>query len=203
MCVTFRPVRAGWWWTTVAVLALGACADVDAGVTAGTAVAPAGTALTVASTAGPTVAPTVAPTMPTVTATLPTITLPPVAGPPATAAAATTPPPLLPPPCDPAALAFESSAPAGDELIVTITNRGDGRCEANLSRSPGVDRRMEPDVWLDAGASAELVVGIDTRICVAPLDVDTIDLVVNGEPLAVPITPMRVCILRLTALYPV
>jgi hypothetical protein len=173
----------------MAVLALGACADVDAGVTAGTAVAPAASA------------PTVAAPMSTVTATLPTITLPPVASTPATAAA-TTSPPLLPPPCDPAVLAFVSSTPVGDELIITISNRGGKRCEANLSRSPGVDPRMEPDVWLDAGASAELVVAIDSRICVAPLDVDTIDLVVNGEPLAVAVAPMQVCILSLTALYP-
>ena len=119
-----------------------------------------------------------------------------------TAAPVTTTPPLLPPPCDPAALAFVSSPPAGDELIITITNRGGERCEANLSRSPGVDPLMEPDVWLDAGASAELVVAIDSRICVAPLDVDAIDLVVNGEPLDVGVAPMRVCILSLTALYP-
>jgi hypothetical protein len=175
-----------------AALVLGACGGVQAGVTAGTAVVPA------ASLPDPTT------TMVAVTATLPTVSAPPVPNAtdvPETVPATTT-PPVLPPPCDPAALAFAASQPVDGELIITITNGGGQRCEANLQRSPGVDPLMEPDVWIDPGASAELLVEIDTRICVAPLDVDAIDLVVNDQPLGVAVAPMRVCILSLTALYP-
>jgi hypothetical protein len=174
----------------VAVFGLGACGGVEAGVTAGTAAPPA-TTLPAAPT-----------TMATVTATLPIVTGPPVVASEPVALPATTTPPPLPPPCDPSVLGFDASPVSGGELVVTITNTGGDRCEANLKRSPGVDPRMEPDVWLDPGASAELLVEVDTRICVAPIDVDAIDLDVNGVAVAVSVAPMRVCILTLTALYP-
>jgi hypothetical protein len=140
--------------------------------------------------------------MATVTATLPIVAGPPVTAPEPVVAPATTTPPPLPPPCDPSVLAFDASPLLDGELVVTITNTGVDWCEANLQRSPGVDPQMEPDVWLDPGASAALVVEVDTRICVAPVDVDSIDLDVNGAAVAVSVAPMRVCILALTALYP-
>jgi hypothetical protein len=99
-------------------------------------------------------------------------------------------------------LEFDASPVIDGELVVTITNGGDEWCEANVQRSPGVDPLMEPDVWLDPGASARLLVDVETRICVAPIDVDAIDLDVNGVSVAVSVAPMRVCILTLTALFP-
>ena len=191
-CLGFPPVRAGTrWLVAVAVLGLGACGGVEAGVTAGSAVPP------------PTTLPAAPTTMATVTATLPTVTGPPmVASEPAALPATTTPPPL-PPPCDPSVLEFDASPVIDGELVVTITNGGDEWCEANLQRSPGVDPLMEPDVWLDPGASAQLLVDVETRICVAPIDVDTIDLDVNGVAVVgCRSRPMRVCILTLTALFP-
>lgn len=193
-CLGFPPVRAGSrWLVAVAALGVGACGGVEAGVTAGTA----GTAAP-----PPTTRPAAPTTMATVTASLPIVTGPPVvASEPAPVPATTTPPPL-PPPCDPSVLGFDASPVLDGELVISITNAGDERCEANLKRSPGVDPLMEPDVWLDPGASAALRVEVDSRICVAPLDVDAIDLDVNGVAVAVAVAPMRVCILTLTALYP-
>ena len=182
-------MRAGSRWL-VAVLGLGACGGVEAGVTAGSALPQ------------PTTVPAAPTTMATVSATLPIVTGPPVVASEPTAAPATTTPPPLPPPCDPSVLEFEASPVLDGELVVTITNAGDDWCEANLKRSPGVDALMEPDVWLDPGASAALLVEVDTRICVAPIDVDTIDLIVNQQAVTVAVASMRVCILTLTALYP-
>jgi hypothetical protein len=111
--------------------------------------------------------------------------------------------PELPPLCGVDELTFAVVAPDEvDVLLIEIANAGPARCEANLSASVGADADMEPDVWLEAAASAELRVELDTTSCDAPAPVDTIGLDMNGEPVAVAIERVDVCSLALTALYP-
>ena len=122
---------------------------------------------------------------------------------PSQTAASTVAAPDLPPPCTTGQLTFAPGA--SDEpgvLLVDITNTGDEWCEANLSRSVAVAPEMEPDVWIDPGAVAQLRVELDTTTCDAPAPVDTIGLDVNGEPVPVGIGRVDVCALALAALYP-
>jgi hypothetical protein len=118
-------------------------------------------------------------------------------------AASTIAAPDLPPPCRVDQLGFAPGV--SDEsgvLFVDITNTGDDWCEANLSASVAVAPEMEPDVWIDPGAAAQLRVELDTASCDAPAPVDTLGLDVNGTPVAVDIERIDVCRLAFTALYP-
>ncbi len=111
--------------------------------------------------------------------------------------------PELPPPCRSDQLEFEraESGEAG-VVLIDIANTGGTWCEADLSASVGAAPDMEPDVWIDPGAVAQLRVELDTTSCTATAPVDTIGLDVNGEPVAVPIDRVDVCAAALTALYP-
>lgn len=112
--------------------------------------------------------------------------------------------PELPPPCTVEQLAFaQGTSDEPGVLFVDIVNTGDEWCEANLSASVAVAPEMEPDVWIDPGAVAQLRVELDTASCDAAAPVDTIGLDVNGEPVAVAIDRVEVCALALAALYPV
>lgn len=122
---------------------------------------------------------------------------------PSQTAASTVAAPELPPPCTVEQLTFvEGVSDEPGVLFVDITNTGDEWCEANLSRSVAVAPEMEPDVWIDPGAVAQLRVELDTESCDASAPVDTIGLDVNGEPVAVGIERVDVCALALAALYP-
>jgi hypothetical protein len=111
--------------------------------------------------------------------------------------------PDLPPPCTLEQLTFASrTADEPGVLLVDIANTAEVWCEANLGASVGVTDGMEPDVWIDPGAIGQLRVEIDTTSCDAPAPVDTLGLDVNGEPVPVPIDPIDVCAVALTALYP-
>lgn len=108
------------------------------------------------------------------------------------------------PPCDPSRLAFEAvgGTDPSSVTVITITNRGDARCEVDVSDSPSVDPLMEPDVWLEPGQRAELVVATAPD-CAATTAAASIALVVNGDQVDVPIPPIDACPLTLTAFYSV
>ncbi len=69
--------------------------------------------------------------------------------------------------------------------------------------SPAADPLMEPDVWIDPGAEAELLVDQAASTCAQPAPVTSVDLVVNGTPVTVPVAIAEACGVMLTAIYAV
>jgi hypothetical protein len=126
---------------------------------------------------------------------------------PSQVSASTVPEPLAPPPCDVAELAFASPPPgtgwAPFGAVIHITNSGAARCEVDVFESPSVDPLMEPDVWIDPGTHAELLVEPAQESCAQPAPVTSVDLVVNGTPVAVPVVIGETCGVMLTAIYAV
>lgn len=124
--------------------------------------------------------------------------------------ASTVPRPATPPPCDPdvvevvATLVTPSVPPVG--VTFRVTNLGTVWCEVDLSGSSSVDGRMEPDVWLEPGGAAELLVSLDVDGCDAPADVDAVEVDVNGSTRSVPFAPvvaeLALCGWRLMAFAP-
>lgn len=120
-------------------------------------------------------------------------------------AASTVPTPSIPGPCELADLEFwtaqvmlgESSADA----VIRVRNVGAEWCEPDISESPLIDPRIEPDVWLERGGSADLVVGQRGDACAEPSAVTLAQIVVAGESTAVP-TAALACEWWLTAFYP-
>lgn len=113
--------------------------------------------------------------------------------------------PSTPPACDPAQLTMHAAEGADPATVaaITITNGGDVWCEVDVFESPSVDPLMEPDVWLEPGASAELVVAEVDPGCAQPVELATIELVVNGVDVGVPVPGASACTPQLIALYPV
>ncbi len=113
--------------------------------------------------------------------------------------------PETPAPCDPGQLAFATTVGAADPAtvaVITIVNQGPVWCEVDVFESRDVDPLMEPDVWLDPGAAAELVVSDGEPGCSDPSTSTAIELVVNGEPIVVATDPLVACARLLTAIYP-
>jgi hypothetical protein len=169
-------------------LALPACGDDDA---------PAATQAPAATTTARPPAP------------VPSSTSTPVAGDlaPSQVSASTVPEPDAPPPCDAGQLLFESPPPttgwAPFGAAIHITNTGPVRCEVDVFESPSVDPLMEPDVWLDPGTKAELVVEPSSETCAQPAPLTAVDLVVNGTAVVVPVSIGETCGVVLTAIYAV
>jgi len=121
--------------------------------------------------------------------------------------ASTVPEPELPPPCDVGELRFSTPADVTTEgsvgAVIRIRNAGDARCEVDVIDSPAADPLMEPDVWIDPGAEAELLVDQSASTCAQPAPVTSVDLVVNGTPVTVPVAITEACGVMLTAIYAV
>lgn len=120
--------------------------------------------------------------------------------------AETMPAPELPPACENANLALWTAqvivgADSAD-AVIRIRNDGGMWCEVNVSQSPNVDPLMEPDVWLDPGAWADLIVGQTGDECLSPAPVTLVELDINGVKVVVPTAMVATCGWRLTALYP-
>jgi hypothetical protein len=79
---------------------------------------------------------------------------------------------------------------------------GDEWCEPDISASPLIDPAIEPDVWLDPGGWADLVVGQSGRECFNPSLVTLAQLDVGGEAVVVPTAAVATCGWRLTAFFP-
>lgn len=118
----------------------------------------------------------------------------------------TAPPPETPPPCDPADLALWTAQVLvhDDEADAVIRVRNDGAewCEVDVFASPSVDPLMEPDVWLEPGAWADLLVGPGRDPCADPTVVTSADVDVNGEAVVVPTAAVVRCGWQLIAFYP-
>lgn len=120
--------------------------------------------------------------------------------------AATAAPPDTPPPCDRDALTIWTAqvlaGGAWADATLRVRNDGDTWCEVDVAGSPSVDPKIEPDVWLDPGAWADIVVGSPEGECVAPAMVDRVQIDLNGAAVVVETAAVVPCGWRLTAFYP-
>jgi hypothetical protein len=115
-------------------------------------------------------------------------------------------PPATPGPCELGDLEFwtaqvqvgESSADA----VIRVRNVGDVWCEPDISGSPQIDPAIEPDVWLDPGGWADLVVGPSGRRCYSPEILQLAEIDIHGETVDVPTAAVATCGWQLTAFYP-
>ena len=112
-------------------------------------------------------------------------------------AASTVAPPAAVPLCDVADLEFA----AADETVILIHNGGPVECEVDVSDSPNRDPLMEPGVWLLPDGNAELAIATDDSQCEQPATVASVDLVVNGEAVEVPVSLPASCEVTLIAIY--
>lgn len=108
--------------------------------------------------------------------------------------------------CDLADLEFwTSQVVVGDQsadAVIRVRNMGDVWCEPDISASPLIDPAIEPDVWLDPGGWADLVVGQSGQECFNPGLVSLAQLDVSGEAVVVPTAAIAMCGWRLTAFFP-
>ncbi len=118
---------------------------------------------------------------------------------PSVAGSSTVAAPEAPPLCDVDALAF--SAPNAG--AIRIRNEATVQCEVDVFESELADPLMEPNVWLDPGTEAEVLVEDANATCDAPLAIGSIELVVNGRTVAVPVSIPPTCGVMLSAIYQV
>jgi len=120
--------------------------------------------------------------------------------------AETAPAPDVPPPCDPGLVTIWTAqvvvVDRSADAVLRVRNDGDTRCEVDVGASPLVDPLMEPDVWLDPGAWADLVLGPDGEGCADAATVTLAQLDVNGERVVVETAAVVPCGWRFTAFYP-
>ena len=114
--------------------------------------------------------------------------------------------PTTPGPCDLADLELWTSRVSVGEgsadAVIAVSNVGETWCEVDIGGSILLDEAIEPNVWLDPGASADLVVGQSGQECVAPTLITSADFHVNGDAVIVPTAAVASCGWRLTAFYP-
>lgn len=114
--------------------------------------------------------------------------------------------PGTPGPCALADLVFWTAQVSVGErsadAVIRVRNTGDVWCEPDISDSPFIDEAIEPDVWLDPGGWADLVVGQSGRECFAPEIVTLAEIDVDGEAVVVPTAMVATCSWELTAFYP-
>lgn len=113
--------------------------------------------------------------------------------------------PETPPPCDPTDLVWWTAQVAhlGTSGTATLRVRNDGAswCEVDIASSPGVSPEVEPNVWLEPGEWADLLVGSSGAGCPAEV-VREVELVVGGSTaIAVPTGVVVECDVALVAFY--
>ena len=86
--------------------------------------------------------------------------------------------------------------------MILIHNAGPVECEVDVSDSPNRDPLMEPSVWLDPGGNGRAR-HRHRRFAVraAGAGRPSVDLVVNGEAVEVPVALPETCGVTLTAIY--
>jgi hypothetical protein len=113
--------------------------------------------------------------------------------------------PDTPGPCDVDQLEFWTAqvavAATTADAVIRVRNRGDVWCELDISGSSFLDREIEPDVWLDPGGWADLVVagepGCDESVAVTAIAVD-----VDGVEIDVGSAVIDSCGWKLAAFFP-
>lgn len=116
--------------------------------------------------------------------------------------APTVPRPSVPPRCTADAVTIWTAQvrpyEGGADAVLRVVNSGEW-CEVDLSGSPRLDPDIEPDVWLEPGEWAELVVGPSGDECDATDVVTLAQMSVGGETVVIPTTAVVRCGWALTA----
>ena len=124
---------------------------------------------------------------------------------PSQVAASTAPPPATPSPCGDHDVELWTAAirPAAStaDAVIRMRNVGTAWCEVDIGRSPRLDPTIEPDVWLQPGDTADLVVGQAEEPCQEPALVTAVQVGVGDTSVVVP-SALVACAWMLTALYP-
>lgn len=124
--------------------------------------------------------------------------------------ASTAAPPPTPPPCAAADVEMWTAgirtAPGASgattvDAVIRVRNVSDAWCEPDIGRSPRLDPRVEPDVWLQPGDTADLVVGQEFEPCEEPTLVSAVQVGIGEESVVVP-SALLTCGWWLTAFYP-
>lgn len=119
--------------------------------------------------------------------------------------ASTAPPPATPPPCaaDDVELWTAAIRPGvtTTDAVVRMRNVSDSWCEPDVGRSPRLDPAIEPDVWLQPGGTADLVVGQAVDPCDAPALATAVQVGIGDTSVVVP-SALVTCGWWLTAFYP-
>ena len=113
--------------------------------------------------------------------------------------------PDTPPPCGLEDLAWWTAqvARVGRSGTATLRVRNDGAtwCEVDIGSSPGVSAEIEPNVWLEPGEWADLLVGSSATGCPAEV-VREVDLILGGATaFSVPTGLVVECGVALIAFY--
>lgn len=125
---------------------------------------------------------------------------------PSQATASTVAEPVGPPPCDPRLLTWSTAIPSDPDtvLVVRVVNTGDVECEVDLSESAIADPTMEPDVWLEPGATGEVLIADRDPGCAQPAVEPVVSLTVNAAPVDVVVDDPAIapwCELSAVAVY--
>ena len=119
--------------------------------------------------------------------------------------ASTVPAPALPGPCPLAELdMWTAQVSIGDgtaDAVIRIHNLGEVVCEVDIAGSALLDAEIEPNVWIDPGGWADLVVGQSGRTCRSPELVTLADFDIHGDAVVVPTAAVVSCGWELTALF--
>ena len=114
--------------------------------------------------------------------------------------------PDTPPPCDPDEVTTWTARTeaVGDAAsgVIRVRNDGPATCEVDIEASERVDRFVEPDVWLEPGAGADLVVGDGGQGCDDPKVVLDVEVAIGPTSRRVPTSAVVPCDWRLVAFYP-
>jgi hypothetical protein len=115
-------------------------------------------------------------------------------------------PPDTPPRCDPGVVTvWTAQAVLGEataDAVLRVRNDGGVWCEVDVTGSRSVDPMMEPDVWLEPGAWADLVVGSSGDGCGERSVVESATVDVNGAQVDVETAAVVGCGWQLTAFHP-
>lgn len=119
----------------------------------------------------------------------------------------TVPDPVTPVPCSVDDLEFWTArvvpGESTSDVVIRVRNAGPVRCDADISGSIRLDPAVEPDVWLDRDATADLVVGQAASDCTSPSVVASIDVAIGDADTVVDVPSLLVtCDWWLTAFYP-
>ena len=126
---------------------------------------------------------------------------------PSQVSAATVAAPDMPAPCDVDDLAiWTAQVRLGDstaDAVIRVRNNGDAWCEVDIGGSTSIDPAIEPDVWLDPGEWADLVLGQTGDACVDPTVVESTEVGIGAETVVVPTAVLALCGARFDTFYPV
>ncbi len=88
------------------------------------------------------------------------------------------------------------------DATIRLLNLADEVCEVDVTGSMWLDPAIEPNVWIDPGGWADLVVGQSGQKCLSPELVTLAEFNILGDTVVVPTAAITSCGWELTAFFP-